>query len=300
MRKLACALERGRPVVCAVNRAELPWCRVSNPLAGADPHHVAVIGADSEQVWLDDGSVHPLDLGWEEFARAWSAHRKGRHAMLTLPAEVPAERDLAGEIRAALSTTAAHLTGPVLGNSFDVNFGLSGMRRFRDQVADAKGRTGWERRFGGSRGATYFCLTRLHECLQREYTSPGAGRPAFADYLRAAAGIVGRPELTDAAALAADAGAVWQSIADTCVSAAPALTRYGELGLDRDQVRGALRVDDVEALAKVYDAIAGCETAFVADGGLTSTERREVFDRIAVGAERAVAIESELTARLTG
>ena len=85
------------------------------------------------------------------------------------------------------------LTGPVLGNNFDVNFGFSGMDKLASQLRDTRTKTGWERRFsrhvafsGGRR--------RLYECLEVEYTAPGGTRPLYAQFLDH----VGKPEAAGA------------------------------------------------------------------------------------------------------
>jgi len=91
----------------------------------------------------------------------------GQRLVLTGPV---AAVDLAGAVRSALATTVAHLTGPVLGHAFDVNFGFSGMRRLAQQLRADRGKDAWARRFA-SPEAPAFALRRLYECLelQRSY-----------------------------------------------------------------------------------------------------------------------------------
>lgn len=64
----------------------------------------------------------------------------------------------------AVATTHAHLTGPVLGHAFDVNFGLSGLARLRDDLTDTSTKRGWARRFGTG-PAFEAARLRLAECL---------------------------------------------------------------------------------------------------------------------------------------
>jgi hypothetical protein len=63
--------------------------------------------------------------------------------MLSPAGPPPSDLDLAAAVRQAIATTIAHLTGPVLGNTFDVNFGFSGMAKLAEQLRDGKGKTGW-------------------------------------------------------------------------------------------------------------------------------------------------------------
>ncbi|MFI6317524.1 BtrH N-terminal domain-containing protein [Nonomuraea sp. NPDC050556] len=169
-RNLREALASGRPAICRVGRFQLPW-RPDLPFP--DPVDVAVTGLDGETVSVDDDGPHELPLA--EFMAAWSALRKDRHHLIEITGQPGGPPDVAGAIRG----TAAKLTGPVLGNTFDVNFGLSGMRKLAAQLADTTGRQGWARRFPDREAV----LTRLHDCLEVEYTAPGASRPLYADFL---------------------------------------------------------------------------------------------------------------------
>jgi hypothetical protein len=68
---------------------------------------------------------------------------------------VPEQVDITAAVADALATTAAHLTGPVLGNSFDVNMGLSGMARLVADLRDGQTRKGWRKRFGDHRAYAF-------------------------------------------------------------------------------------------------------------------------------------------------
>jgi hypothetical protein len=107
----------------------------------AGPYPVVVAGRRDDILLVDDHAALPRRISAEDFAAAWSAHRKGRCQRLTVDGS-GSEPDLAEAMRDAVATTVAHLTGPVLGNSFDVNMGFSGMARFAEQLRDTRGRTG--------------------------------------------------------------------------------------------------------------------------------------------------------------
>ncbi|MEU8079019.1 DUF4872 domain-containing protein [Catellatospora citrea] len=127
--------------------------------------------------------------------------------------------DLPAAVRDALATTAAHLTGPVLGNSFDVNFGFSGMAKFAAELRDGRTRKGWARRFGDPAGHEH-AMRRLAACLEREYTAPGATRPLYADFLDEAATALTAPALTEAARLFRESGQTWSTLAAHATAAA--------------------------------------------------------------------------------
>ncbi|WP_073780437.1 DUF4872 domain-containing protein [Streptomyces sp. MJM1172] len=205
------ALDAGLPVFCTVDRSRLPWhgAAVSPELAGADPYTVVVAGYEGEDLYVEDDAATPYRIGREEFGAAWTGHGKGHHQMVLPTGRATAEPDVDG----AVAATVTRLTGPVLGNRFDVNFGFSGMERFAAQLRDARTEAGWERRFGTPEA--FAAVTgRLDACLEREWTSPGATRPLYADFLD----LAGRPE---AAGLFRDSGRHWSRLAELARTAAP-------------------------------------------------------------------------------
>jgi hypothetical protein len=159
-------------------------------------------------------------------------------------------------VRAALATTHAHLTGPVLGLAFDVNFGLSGMRRLAADLADTRTARGWTRRFG--HGEAFAVGTaRLAECLTAAYTAPGATRPLYARFLAEAAELTGLP-LAEASGTAAEAGALWTQVADVAAAAGPDDDPAAVLAALADLVARAVVVE--ERLADQLGAPLGAET----------------------------------------
>ncbi|MFB7173085.1 DUF4872 domain-containing protein [Streptomyces sp. NPDC056254] len=110
------------------------------------------------------------------------------------------------------SATAARLTGPVLGNKFDVNFGFSGMEKFAAQLRDTRTKAGWERRFAAP-DAFRAGTRRLYACLEEEWTAPGATRPLYADFLD----LAGRQR---AAELFRESGGHWSRLAGLARAAA--------------------------------------------------------------------------------
>ncbi|TMR92458.1 BtrH N-terminal domain-containing protein [Nonomuraea basaltis] len=169
-RNLRAALDAGRLPICRVARHLLPW-RPSLPFP--DPVDIAVTGISGDTVRVHDDE--PGDLPLADFMAAWSALKKSRHQLIEVTGGAAGTPDVTGAIR----DTVAKLTGPVLGNAFDVNFGLSGMRKLAAQLADTTGKQGWTRRFADPGPA----LDRLHDCLEVEYTAPGATRPLYAGFL---------------------------------------------------------------------------------------------------------------------
>ncbi|MFF7296949.1 BtrH N-terminal domain-containing protein [Streptomyces sp. NPDC008265] len=232
------ALDAGRPVFCTVDRSGLPWHGAGDEMAGADPYTVVLAGRTGDTLWVEDGNREPHRISEEEFGAAWSGHRKGRHRMIVPTGPPAGEPDVEG----AVAATADRLTGPVLGNRFDVNFGFSGMEKLAAQLRDARSRTGWRRRFA-TREAFLAGTGRLHACLEEEWTASGATRPLYADFLD----LAGRPE---AAALFRESAGCWSGVARLA--------------------RAAERDADAEARAHLFD-----ECAALVDSAL-ALERRAV------------------------
>lgn len=200
--KLEQAIDEDRVASIVVGRGGLPWHDDVSNLEAADPYPLAVLARHGREVTVLDRDEHRVDRS--VLGEAWAAHRKGRLRFTTFePGQAP---DLEGGARRAVETTHRHLTGPVLGNSFDANFGLSGMRRLRDDLADTRTKRGWLRRFGPE-PAYGVGLQRLADCLTWASGAPGATRTAYAGFLAA----IGRePE----AGLSREAGRHWAAIAD--------------------------------------------------------------------------------------
>jgi hypothetical protein len=187
------------PLLCTVDRQLLPWQPPApDHASGAEPHTVVV----ADGVVLDPPfGPRPLDL--DAFLAAWAAHRKGRFHRVTLTGVSDVDLDAAA--RDAIDVTVAHLTGPVLGNAFDVNFGFSGMARLAGDLRDARTRKGFARRFASPDGRAH-ALRRLRECLEVQYTAPGGTRPIYADFLA----LTGHDE---AAGLIRRSGERWTALA---------------------------------------------------------------------------------------
>jgi hypothetical protein len=168
--------ESGGPVIC---------------MLGQYKHPVGVLGVDGDTVtMLNHGTTQePMD----EFMLRWG---NGKHEMISI-----GERIGEPDVEKAVRMTCEHLTGPVLGNNFDVNFGFSGMRKLAEQLRD-KGKKGWTQRWADDPG---FVRQRLHDCLEVEYTAPKATRPLYAEFLTEA----GLPGAQDFKA----SGELWSEIA---------------------------------------------------------------------------------------
>ncbi|GAA3440861.1 BtrH N-terminal domain-containing protein [Planomonospora venezuelensis] len=281
-RALRETLQAGRTAVCRVGRFSLPW-RPGLPFP--DPLEVAVVGLDGGDVLVRDARSEPERLPLGEFMTAWSALKKARHHLVSVTG--PAGADPAEAVRKAIAATAAGMTGPVLGNAFDVNFGLSGMNRFAGQLGDARGRTGWARRFAHPE-AFFTAMTRLHECLESEYTAPGATRPLYAAFLDEAGVLLGGTACARAAGLYREAGGLWSRIA---ARAAEPFPRYRELAEEKAEL---LLTEGAGAAGRLREIAA----TGAYEGPLGEDERSGLLAELAELAARAVRVEEEAAAAL--
>ncbi|WP_336207341.1 DUF4872 domain-containing protein [Nonomuraea sp. LPB2021202275-12-8] len=246
-------------------------------------HEVAVAGIEGDTVYLDDQFDQPYEMPLELFMAAWSGVRKDRHHLVSITGS--AHADLGRAASEAVAGTVAKLTGPVLGNNFDVNFGLSGMRRLAAQLADTTTKTGWARRFADPE-AFFIGMTRLHDCLEIEYGAPGAMRPLYAGFLDEAGG------RQAAAEVYREAGSAWSAVARAALPAhVPQLARYRELVSEREELKltdraaGAVRIQRLDAEAAKLPGEYGAADQLGTDG------RMALLAELGALVEQAVRLE---------
>ncbi len=291
-RELDAALAAGRTPICTVDRAALAHQTWADRFPGAEPYEVAVIGRRGDHVLLDDDCLEPVAVPADAFAAARAGHRKSRHRMIVVePAADPV--DLVPAIRSSVAVTVHDLTEDVMPGNFAGNFGLRGLARWADAVADRRGAKGWSRLFD-SGPAFVHAMRRLHDCLTYDYSSPGAMRPLYADFLTSAAALTADPALRAAADEYARAGELWAAIADAAVGGAmapyrPLVERRLELLLGR----GAEATEELAALTREVAAL-------TADLELSEADRLDRLDAIAELAARVVPVEQAACAALAG
>ncbi|QDC26227.1 DUF4872 domain-containing protein [Georgenia yuyongxinii] len=242
LRKLDDALTHGRAAQLQVARDHLPWHTGVDPMEAAEPYAVVVAGVDGGDYLVDDVPGGPWRIGAEDLGAAWAAHRKGRFEITTL-APPTGRVDVPQAVRGALTLTADHLTGPVLGHAFDVNFGLSGMAKLSAELREPRRKSGWRARFGEP-AAFGYAMSRLAECLTTAYTAPAGTRPLYARFLAEAAALLEDQRLKEAAAAFAASGDRWQAVVDLAGAAAGAEAGAAALAATFDAI-----ADHVDAAA---------------------------------------------------
>jgi hypothetical protein len=177
----------------------------------------------------------------------------------------------------------------VLGNTFDVNFGFSGMDKLAAQLRDASTKTGWERRF--NRAAPFGrAIRRLYECLETEYTAPAGTRPLYARFLER----TGRPE---AAKLFLESGRGWEQLSALALKTLSEAGDYSEICEERMRLLISHENPDpakLRALELRADELAEKQ------GHLDEAARRELFDEMAAIVDSCAALEREGVRVLAG
>ena len=287
-RELDAVLDAGAAPVCTVDRAGMRHQVWADVFAGAAPYDVAVAGRRGTTLLLDDDRLEPVEVGAEEFAAARAAHRKSKHRMVVVAApSTPV--DLVPAIRASLAVTVHDLTEDVMPGNFAGNFGLRGLAKWAAAVGDRRSVKGWHRLFD-SGPAFGHAMRRLHDCLTFEYSSPGAMRPLYADFLTGAAEVVGDAALRDAADRYDAAGAVWAQIAETAVSGS--LAPYRLLVERRVELQlGGGSPEEMVALSREVEE-------FTAALDIAPADRTAELDAVAELAARVVPMEEEACAAL--
>jgi hypothetical protein len=280
-RELTAALDAGRTPICTVDRAGLGHQFWAGSMPGSDPYDVVVAGRRDDVLLLDDDCLEPVEVAADTFAAARAAHRKSRHRMVVVePGARPV--DLAPAIRSALAVTVHDLTEDVMPGNFAGNFGLRGLSKWADALADPRSRTGWARLFD-SGPAFGSAMRRVYDCLTFDHSSPGAMRLLYADFLAESAGIVGDPALREAAARYEEAGALWSELADTAVA--------GSMAAYRPLVERRMELLLGGGTGEELRALAGEVEALTAGLDLPERDRLAELDALAALATRLVPLE---------
>lgn len=185
----------GVPMILGVARGSLPW--LDHDEYDGQEHVILATPTDGGFDVTDgaDSAVLSGPALLDGFGTTRTKHPVIHvHGPVTLPA------DPGPAVHAGLARTVAHMTGPVLGNSFDENFGLSGLARWRD-LANGTTKKSWPTLFATSD----VWMQRLVDCIEHEHTAPAGGRPLLARTLRSV-GLPGPASVFDRS------GRLWREI----------------------------------------------------------------------------------------
>jgi hypothetical protein len=226
--RLDAELDDGRAALVTVAGAALGHVEPISGIGG--PWNVNVIGRDGHDYLYEDLGPNVRRIDADALAAARSTDRKAKHRAVSIHG--PCAIDGREEVVDAIRSTHRGFTGPVLGHSFDVNFGLSGLDRFASALEDTTTKRGWLRLFAADRRAPFAMLSRVHDCIELDLSAPGGLRPQYCQFLRATASAVAAKR-EEAMLLAAghleQSGLLWQRLAEEALNVDGPLRRYGEL-----------------------------------------------------------------------
>lgn len=295
-KKLDAALDAQKPVLCLVDAALLPHSPVPQTMAGAGPHHVAVVGREGDDYWVDDRALQPLRMSAQELSRARAAYKAGKRA-LTVFGDVDEEHDWESAWCDALVDTAQTLEhgDPTVPKSFRSNCGLAGMAKWRRLLVDGNDKKAWARVFKSERLA-FLGLRRSYDGICHEYTAPAAGRPLYAEFLDAAAEHLERPGLELAAKHFRSSADAWRAMATTIAETPdPAVKRACELADARAQ---ALDAGVDEGRAAELAALVEERMALGKACKLSASEAAKVYAQMAEHLDDIIAAETAGAAAL--
>ncbi|QIM18506.1 hypothetical protein G7066_07525 [Leucobacter coleopterorum] len=225
-------LDAGQAVMLPLARGSVPWAK---QIKFAEREEIIVVATSASEdnahqdlLVFDGRSEHRMSR--TELLEAYAVSPR-KHPTLAISEGAVLPADLSGAINEGLAATVGAMTGPVLGNSFDVNFGLSGLSKWSEKVL-ATTKDGWNKAYGSDES----WRSRLQECIDQEHTARSAGRPLFAQLLTTQG-------LTTAAAHFERSGRLWRGVADRA-----ATLSYEELAEIVSQI-AAEETQGVSALA---------------------------------------------------
>jgi hypothetical protein len=106
----------------------------------------------------------------------------------------------------------------VLGHSFDVNFGFSGMARLAADLRATRGKSSWRSRFGEHLD---YAMGRVVDGVARQLTAADATRPIYADFLAEATPMLGLARVPEAVESMRASGRAWADVGRVAASATP-------------------------------------------------------------------------------
>lgn len=201
VKRLRDQLSRG-PAMVWVDAGSLPWARKLGGAAelGAMPHVIVVESIEDELAIVRDLPGRPFAIALPVLAAARKRLRSGKHRVLRVEAEKPA--DWRAVFSDAIAACAASLAGKTkVKGPMSKNFGLPGLRRWAAALVDPKDKKAWTRVFTAPHAAANLAWTR--HWIEHAGTGGGGFRALYAEFLELA-GLPGlQPIARDYRALAA-------------------------------------------------------------------------------------------------
>ncbi len=207
---LEAALADGVPAIAWLDLGHMPYLQLPASLKGHIGHLAVVCGRDDDGAyWVDDRAARPFHVSAEALAdaRARITSYKNRLMLLTPAGPV---LDLPAAVEAGLRACAANLSAK------SDSFSLPTLRKWSRLMTDTKNAKGWPVVFKTRRGL-YTALKSLFEGVELSGQRGGGLRGLYADFLDEAAGVLGRPALSEVAVTYRALAGQWTALAEAAL-----------------------------------------------------------------------------------
>lgn len=264
------ALASGLPAIAFISAADLPYLHLPSEQSGWWGYTIVVYGQQSDRFLIDDRNLKLLSLSGQDLSATRSRISSYKNRLVVVdPAAVELDDDaLLQAVESGLADQVEQLS------SKSDSFALPALAKWARMLTDERNPKGWGQVFVDSQGLVEALVT-TYEGVDEVGILGGNLRSMYADFLREAAKITGRP-LGEAERAYRKAAKSWDEFASVCLEV-PFVNEIVDLARQR---RNALRQGDQgwdEAKA------AGLRIAELmkADADMGDGDRRKLFERMA-------------------
>lgn len=260
---LTTALTNGQPALVLADQAQLGY-NAQAPRAYPTMLPILVYGYDeaANLIQIADRAQLGLTSTPAELAIARAAHAPTKHQLRTL-IPPPNFDHLPTAVEESLRSCAALFLDPPPKGPAE-NFGLAALQKWANLLVDNKDKRGWPKLFSpGPQLVQALSAAFEHIALGGTFaaTTPGAGRPLYADFVDEAAALLNRPALREVAVQFRASARLWDELTATLLpDTIPALQTTRQLLLQRQQLfiqQGNASVDERQAINQKLAALKG-------------------------------------------
>jgi hypothetical protein len=264
------ALTSGLPAIAYISIADLPYWHLPLEQSGIWGSTIVVYGRQSDRFLIDDRNLKPLSLPDQDLSASRGRIPSYKNRLLVVdPAAVELDNDtLVAAVESGLADEVEHLS------SKSDSFSLPAIAKWARMLTDERHPKGWGQAFVDGHGLVG-ALVSAHEGVNEVGIYGGNLRSMYADFLREAGKITGRP-LGEAERAYRKAAKSWEEFASICLEV-PVVNEIVELNRDR---RNAIRQGD-EGWDQAKAAGLRSARLLESDADLGDGERRKLFQRMA-------------------
>lgn len=284
------ALAHG-PVIAWVDAAGLPHRAMPESSQGGGYHVVVIYSIDDDagMARVGDLTDEPVAVPLAALAKARLRIAKQKNRLLRL-AGPPANPDLPAALAAGLRSGADALI-----HNRMRNFTLEAFKGWAEQLAGRSKKESWEAMFPPGHNL-WRALTSVHDFLEHYGTGGGLCRPIFAEGLAEAAGVLGKPGLTELAERYTALGREWSALADAALpDSVPAFVEAKTLLIRKAELLASGEAAAPEEIRGIWSRLAALgREPFPLDAGQAADLRAELARRVRQLYEREIAAREAL------